>query len=461
MASINYRLKSTANKNVSIYVVLVLGRTGRFMATTGFSINPKDWKNKDVNTKSQFGFPKNINDAVIKNTRNSLYKLEAHLVKQTNKASSDGIIIDSNWLKTEINNCFNRTTVEEIKEIKKKEKQNILTQYIQHFIEISHTREQKDGTIGVKKSTIEGYKRLLHVIELYEKYTKSKLSLTDLSPKFEKEFKHWMLDEKKYKPSYTGKTIARLLTVIKHALYEEIEVHPHAQNMRVIKESKKIKDPTLSFAELDIIENLKIEDERLNNSRKFLILGCFTGLRYSDLVKINENSIKYENGLYKIEDKNIKTSINVTIPILEQAERVIKSGLPYKINAQQLNKDIKDICELAKINEQTEGYKEQKIKIEKEKERRKVLGKYPKYELITTHTFRRSFASNFYKHIPTPIIMEITGHKKESSFLLYIGKPKDKDENAKLMLKYVQEMKQKKSEQSETPIKQINSASNL
>ena len=461
MASINYRLKSTANKNVSIYIVLVLGRAGRFMATTGFSINPKDWKDKDANSKSQFGFPKNINDVAIKNTRNSLYKLEAHLVEQTNKASSDGTIIDSDWLKAEINNCFNRTTAEEIKEIKKKKQQNILTQYIEHFIKKSNTREQKDGTIGVKKSTIDGYKRLLHVIELFEKHTKSKLSLTDLSPKFEKSFKYWMLETQKYKPSYTGKTIARLLTIVKYALYEEVEVHPHAQNMRVIKESKKIKDPTLSFKELEIIEQLKIDDNRLNNSRKFLILGCYTGLRYSDLVKINLNSLKYENGLYKIEDKNIKTSINVTIPILEQAEKVIKSGLPYKINGQQLNKDIKDICKLAKISELTQGYKEQKVKVGKEYDRRKVLGNYPKHELITTHTFRRSFATNYYKHIPTPILMEITGHKKESSFLLYIGKPKDKDENAKLMLKYVEEMKQKKAEQTETPIKHINRASNF
>lgn len=441
MASINYRLKSRANKNVSIYIVLVLGRAGRFMTTTGFTINPKDWKNRDENAKSQFGFPKNSNDIAIKNTRSSLSKLEAHLINQTNNASSDGSLIDAFWLKKEINNCFDRTTEEEVNEIKEKEKQSNLVEYIKHFIAISKTREQKDGTIGVKNSTIEGYKRLLNLITLFEEYTQNKLSLIELNPKFERTFKNWMLNINKYKASYTGKTIARLNTVVKYAVYEEIEVHPHAQNIRVIKEVKKIKEPTLSFEELEKIENLKIENEHLNNSRKLLLLGCSTGLRYSDLIKIDVNSIKYENGLYKIEDENIKTSIEVTIPILERADRVIKSGLPNKINAQQLNKDIKVICEMAKINKLTKGYKEQKVKIGKEVQRRKILNTYPKHELITTHTFRRSFATNYYKHIPTPVLMEITGHKKESSFLLYIGKSKDKDENAKLMLKYVEEMK--------------------
>jgi len=69
--------------------------------------------------------------------------------------------------------------------------------------------------------------------------------------------------------------------------------------------------------------------------------------------------------------------------------------------------------------------------------KRKVFGKYPKHELITSHTCRRSFVTNYYKIIPTTIIMGITGHVKESTFLQYINKPKDRDENAKLFLKYL------------------------
>jgi integrase len=41
---------------------------------------------------------------------------------------------------------------------------------------------------------------------------------------------------------------------------------------------------------------------------------------------------------------------------------------------------------------------------------------------VSSHIGRRSFASNHFGKIPTPIIMAATGHRSESSFLKYIGK---------------------------------------
>jgi hypothetical protein len=40
--------------------------------------------------------------------------------------------------------------------------------------------------------------------------------------------------------------------------------------------------------------------------------------------------------------------------------------------------------------------------------------------LITSHTTKRSFATNYFEKIETPILMEITGHSRESTFLSYI-----------------------------------------
>ncbi len=45
----------------------------------------------------------------------------------------------------------------------------------------------------------------------------------------------------------------------------------------------------------------------------------------------------------------------------------------------------------------------------------------PKFELVTTHTARRSFATNLYLDgIPSFNIMRITGHRTEKAFLRYI-----------------------------------------
>ena len=53
---------------------------------------------------------------------------------------------------------------------------------------------------------------------------------------------------------------------------------------------------------------------------------------------------------------------------------------------------------------------------------RKKTGMYKKYDLITSHIGRRSFASNFYGKIPTTYLIYVTGHSTEAMFLNYIGK---------------------------------------
>ena len=60
------------------------------------------------------------------------------------------------------------------------------------------------------------------------------------------------------------------------------------------------------------------------------------------------------------------------------------------------------------------------------KTRRKEIVNAPKYEFVTSHIMRRSFASNYYGKIETPLLMNITGHSKESTFLTYIGRIKIK-----------------------------------
>ena len=65
---------------------------------------------------------------------------------------------------------------------------------------------------------------------------------------------------------------------------------------------------------------------------------------------------------------------------------------------------------------------------------RKEIINAPKYEFVTSHIMRRSFASNYYGKIETPLLMNITGHSKESTFLTYIGTHQNKDALADLFM---------------------------
>jgi integrase len=76
---------------------------------------------------------------------------------------------------------------------------------------------------------------------------------------------------------------------------------------------------------------------------------------------------------------------------------------------------------------------------------RKVFDKYEKHKLITTHSFRRSFCTNYYKKIPTPVLMGISGHSKESIFRVYINVPEDTDENADLFMKFYNDIHKDKA----------------
>ena len=92
------------------------------------------------------------------------------------------------------------------------------------------------------------------------------------------------------------------------------------------------------------------------------------------------------------------------------------------------NKQIKVICKIAGISEVVCGFKNNP------KTRRKEVVTVLKYEFVTSHIMRRSFASNYYGKIETPLLINITGHSKESTFLTYIGTHQNKDALADLFM---------------------------
>ena len=97
--------------------------------------------------------------------------------------------------------------------------------------------------------------------------------------------------------------------------------------------------------------------------------------------------------------------------------------MPYKISIQQFNLHIKEVCKISGIDELI---KDSKITVTEKgkgnKEKRKVSGIYPKWELMASHVCRRSFCTNLYGVLPTPMIMSISAHSSEQMLLNYIGK---------------------------------------
>jgi integrase len=121
-----------------------------------------------------------------------------------------------------------------------------------------------------------------------------------------------------------------------------------------------------------------------------------------------------------------KTGAQVVIPIHPIIRRIIASGFDIStpVSDQKINQHIKEVARMAGITQLVEGTKYI--------DHRAVVGFFPKCDLITTHTARRSAATNMYKAgIPSISIMRITGHTTEKSFMKYIKITAE--ENAEMM----------------------------
>lgn len=198
---------------------------------------------------------------------------------------------------------------------------------------------------------------------------------------------------------------------------------PSEESENIYLTKKELK----KFYEYDLSERPGLE-----KVRDVFIIGAWTGLRYADLEQITPDKIKGEF----IFLKQKKTGGKVVIPVHYTVKEILNKyngQLPKIISNQKFNQFLKEAAQMAEIDGtfiKTTSVKG--MKVEK---------KYKKYELISSHTARRSFATNAYDDgIPSLSIMAITGHKTEKAFLKYIKL--DEQKHARKVL----EMWQKKGE---------------
>ncbi|PTT74108.1 tyrosine-type recombinase/integrase, partial [Chryseobacterium sp. HMWF001] len=189
------------------------------------------------------------------------------------------------------------------------------------------------------------------------------------------------------------------------------------------------------------------ETPYLDNARDLLIIGLNTGLRVSDFMRLDLSHIKDDT----IRIKAQKTGKFAEIPINNQIAHTLEKrggNLPKAISEQKFNEYIKEIGEAVGFTQKVRGAKMECINKKEaetagiEKVFRKVSGTFPKYELMTSHICRRSFATNLYGEIPTPVIMSITGHATETQFLTYIKKTNA--ENAEVLRNFYKRSAEKK-----------------
>jgi integrase len=183
----------------------------------------------------------------------------------------------------------------------------------------------------------------------------------------------------------------------------------------------------LTMDELKRLNELKGLSKEAAATRDRFLVGCFTALRISDYrrITVSENFV---GGFIQL--KTQKTGAVVTIPIHPIVRQIIERNngvLPNIPSQQSFGNTIKRVCKKAGITETVLWERTVGTKI--------VHKKMKKWELVSSHTARRTGATNMYlAGIPTARIMLLTGHATEQSFFMYIRI--GREENAKTLAEH-------------------------
>jgi len=260
------------------------------------------------------------------------------------------------------------------------------------------------------------------------------LTFEQIDKRFYRDFTQHLRD-KNFSVNYIGSIIKNLKRILNYATENDDNINLEFKNFK--KPTEEVYNIYLDEQEIEKIYNLNIDEDSirkyhkekkdeqflssrtinmqiqaLEKAKKLFVIGCWTGLRVENYLSIDpEIHIDLEKGfIHAIANKN---GPKLRIPIHKLVRQIIeRDGFPQSVTQQRLNDHIKVLGEMAGIKDviifsRTEGNK-------------RIEHTRNKYEMITTHTARRSFASNLLSRgIPKQFIMAVTGHKTESNFNKY------------------------------------------
>jgi integrase len=424
MAEVNFYLRETTPNKVTAVMMFFSFRNNRFKVGTVDKINTKFWDSENQRAKQTKAFP-------------------THPEFNTGLQNKTTIALDV--YRSYLNdNEQQQPTPDHLKELikaklladknKGQEQPETITYNLLSFVElfikecVTGKRLSDKGT-PIQPNTIKIYNTLKNNLEAFKKEKRYNLSFENIDLAFFEDYKDYMTFEKKYATNTLSKHIRVLKSIMNDAVERELTKTAFI-GKRYKAKTEQTETVYLDKAELKRLYELDLSKEtRLERVRDLFIVGCWTGLRFSDFNDISPKNIKGDF----IEIKTQKTKKTVIVPIHSYVREIMKkyvgkteNSLPPTISNQKMNEYLKDIAKEAKFNEL--------ISLQFTKAGKEVITNVPKYSLISSHTARRSFATNMYlDNFPTISIMAITGHTTESSFMKYIRvTPKEHAEKLKL-----------------------------
>jgi integrase len=278
--------------------------------------------------------------------------------------------------------------------------------------------EERAANPNYSKSSIKVYGSAFNHLKAYaDTVLRRDLSFADFNHNFFSAFSNHLFG-KDYGNNYVHKLTSTLTTILKEADRREVSPDLKVRSGWLVATREEPPAIYLTEDELTVLLNVDLSDNaRLCRVRDLFLIGCHTGLRFSDFTKIKPGNFKKQaDGKEYIEMMTQKTGAKVTIPLKAEVRQLFAryaNQAPAAISNQKFNDYLKEVGKLAGLNEAT--------MLTRFRNGQRIDQTCPKYELMTTHTARRSFATNAYKAaVPVKYIMTVTGHKTEKEFYKYV-----------------------------------------
>jgi integrase len=404
--TIVFTLKNPHAQNFSSIYARVFYEGFDFKFYIAEKINPKYWDNKTKRVKQIAKF-----------------REYPEFNERLNRISSDIQTTYRNYLNDHNNKIpdskeFKLILDKELKKIEPKtDKVKTFFPFFESLIQLSESGGRVQPASGKPycKSTLQIYKNTLRRLKEFQVTRKRIVDFSNIDLDFYNEFTKYLSKDLDLATNTIGKDIRVLKTILNEAAERGINTNLQYKSKKFSTTSEQTDNIYLEETDLKAIENLDLSNiPRLINVRDLFLIGCYTGLRFSDFSILTIEKIK--DGFIEIRSI-LKTGNPIVIPVHPVVKKIIEKyngELPRSITNQKTNEYLKEIgIQIPSLLNKFEttitkgGIKVTKI--------------WNKYELLTTHTARRSFATNEYLNgTPTITIMAITGHRTEKAFLRYI-----------------------------------------
>ncbi|MBS3999172.1 MAG: site-specific integrase [Desulfobulbaceae bacterium] len=266
----------------------------------------------------------------------------------------------------------------------------------------------------VKSGTLVSYQTFMNQLANFEKMYESRLTFEIIDLNFFDKFCDYSLNLVNLTNNTFHKRIIQLKSFLNWATERGYNKKLEYKKFKTktIEDSPIVltRDELITLYDIDLKSNTK-----LDNVRDIFCFACFTGQRFSDIFKIRREDI---NGNYW-QLRTQKTNDIIKLPLNEFALAILEKHknepkpLPVITN-QKSNKFVKELFQFAGLD--------RKCRITTIKGGQRDDEYLPLYELVTTHTARRTFITiSLEKGMVHEAIMAMSGHKDYKTFKKYVN----------------------------------------